>query len=104
MKFNYKSVTMEQGGNDSRIAVLTLANPIPILEGSIIDPKTQKPIFKTNVTEVRVHESIFDEKYPEQFNLNSDGSGIYDGNLGLQLSRTGNVWLTDLIFGSVVEK
>ena len=103
MIYKYNTITVETAHDGSMIAVLHLLEPIARIEGNFIDSVTNQAIFKENVTELKVHESIFcNERYSSYFQISegSDGWFSYYGDvLSLQLSKMGNVWITDLVFG-----
>lgn len=82
----------------SRIAVLHLETPIPVVTGSqsITDGVSSERVVAYDVTSVKVHESDMDDSIV----VNDDGiSGSVSSDMRLDVAkRSGDVWLTATSF------
>lgn len=84
-------ITYTEGGE--KIAILTLATPLPHVTGSqtIEVEGVVERVEEWDVTTVKVHQNDQDD---EGFDFNEDGSGTYKGDLRLDVAKsTGEVWL-----------
>lgn len=84
-----------------------LAQPIPRVEAStsLYNPEDGKRVhdFKENVTHVKFSIEMIDKYEDDKFIFEEKdgqftGKGSYEGNLFFDLSRAGDVWLTDTKF------
>lgn len=84
-----------------KIAVLWLAKPIPIVQGTqtITDDATNESarIEAYEVESVRIYERDFDA---EGIDINEDGTGQVKTDLMLDVSSAGDVWLTSKSFAA----
>lgn len=90
--------------NGEKIAVLSLSEPIPLVEGSrfIVDDdnKEQERMKAYDVETLRVHERDMEA---EGIEINEDGTGFIKADkLRLDVSNSGDVWVTSKSFRAFV--
>lgn len=97
-------VVKEITDNGELTAKLYLKKPIPeVTSGTVRDPETGEmvPRVQFDVTMIRIHQRNMDN---DGIDINEDGTGTVKADLRLEISRRGEVWLTNESFGSFARK
>lgn len=103
--FKFSGIRINTTRENLKVYTFYLADPIRKVVGSqrntdLIDD----PLFTcTNVEEINVTEEIIG-KYDEGFSMIDDENGQYSGNLLLDISKDGRVWLLEESFGSIQQR
>ena len=107
LTFEFDGIAMTNTVNGEKVAILKLTTPIDKVVGSqfIVDAISNQHIhiIVTDVTEIKVHQDLFD--VDEGFEWDEDKSiGSYKGDTVFDVSKKGDVWLTDETFESKRQK
>lgn len=102
LSLKFIGVTPQKDTDGKFIAILTLANPIPLVRGSQeVDYKGKRTgVNATDVKEVKVHQEDFENNPDFVFDEDTD-TGEYNGSsLMLDVAKSGQVWLKSTSFAS----
>lgn len=96
--FGFTDVTKTKDRDGNAIAILQLAEPIPLVRGSqeVEYNGTRHPVTAKDVKEIKIHENDFNENFSFDTETNT---GEYKGSeLILDVSKNGQVWLRKTSF------
>ena len=107
LTFEFDGIAMTNTVNGERVSILRLTTAIDKVVGSqfIVDAISNQHIhiIVTDVTEIKVHQDLFD--VDDGVEWDEDKSiGSYKGDTVFDVSKKGDVWLTDETFESKRQK